>query len=294
MTDPLERRLRDAMKAYAETVTPEDIDRSREQSVTNAADASTGAAHSRWPWRLSIAGLAAAAIVIGGLGIGTLSEPSRSPQADPVPETSETSTDTGRSTPDRTTSTTSTGSTRSSAPESSRTTAPKQPAPTPKHTTTTQRPDPEPSKSSTPPPPPEREPRSPKTGTPTESAEPPTSVMTRSPQEPARLQVNVDASPAQGTQLSWRATATGTASSDSPSGGVLGYTVDHGDGTTESQQVRSGCDGESPVRPVTFSTGDRQHDYGRSGTFRVRVQVQYCSDHGKTESGTGTRTVQIP
>lgn len=291
MTDPLERRLRDAMKAYAETVTPEDIDRSREQSVTNAG-ASTGTADSRWLWRLSIAGLAAAAIVIGGLGIGQLSEPSRSPQADPVPETSETSTSTSRSTPERTTST---SSTRSAAPESSRTTAPKQqPSPTPKRTTaTTQRPVPEPSTRSTPPPP-EREPRSSQTETPTESAEPPPSVMTRSHQDPARLQVNVDARPAQGTQLSWRATATGTASSDSPSGGVLGYTVDHGDGTTESRQVRAGCDGASPVRPVTFSTGDQQHDYGRSGTFQVRVQVQYCSDHGKTESGAGTQTVQIP
>lgn len=299
-TDPLEQRLREALEAHAKAVQDHDLDRAREQEFAHAMTGSNSqapeSARSRWPWRVSMAGLAAAAVVVGGLTIGQLTDSTRTPQADPPPAASSESTSsapaaddsapassTTRATPDAPTSTAPTRAPRSDAPRPARTSS----APA---RSTAPAPPPAPGSDS----PPDNKPTPTRSSAPPHSTAPRTLASPRGTEPKARMRVAVAADPAAGTQLNWRATASGTASSDSSDGGVLGYTVDHGDGTVESRTVRSGCDGGAAVRPVTFSTGEQRHDYQRAGVFQVRVQVQYCADDGRTETDSGTRTVQIP
>lgn len=289
MTDPLEQRLRDALRAQAESIGPDDLDRSREAALPPAASA--GATRRGWT-RLAAAGLAAAAIVVGAVTVSQITGSDPIEQADPLPPASRSTlpespkatlsagsgstTDLDTRTPNPTTDSAPPASpTRRSAPQPSESTAP-QPEPTPDPTE---------------PPPTEAAPPASPTETPT--TEPP-QITRRGAAASATTDINlsVETEPVGDKAVVVRAVASGKAPSSTSSGGVLSFSIGHGDGTQEDRQVRATCEPDQPVRPVSVAETS-EHTYSTGGTYVVMVQVKYCAGDGTPTSNVATRTVTV-
>ncbi|WP_018157865.1 hypothetical protein [Demetria terragena] len=292
MTDPFEQRLRDAFAASADSVTPKDLDPAREAEFAAAMQAEpvteSAPAGSPWPFRLAIAGLAAATIAIGSMAVGHfINDGSRPTQAEELlspAATPSTSPGGGLGTGTET----SAPSTQPSSPATQRTDRPSTtppparstPAPQGSAATGTQQAAP-PSSSSTSAPPTEEQP--------TVTSPPTHSVGSRARGSvPATkgLAVSMTTRPSGSTSATWKADARGT------SGGVLKYTVRFGDGASAVQEVQGAC-GPDSGQQTAFSTGPQHHQYAAPGTYRVMVIVTYCTADG-TATDTASNSVIVP
>lgn len=323
MPDPLEQRLRDALEARANQVTPGDLDRVREQEMRDRLSRppeeppAPTPLHSRRAAKVTAAGLVAAAALGAGVVISQFGDDTTvRPQADPattLPPQSTSSTaapSTGASERQEQPAQTGDDGERRQQDPATQTQQGEAATPAPQQTPGGQTDEQQQEAPSSSAPQDQESEQQAETSTPSDSASSESDesetaapyrmmerfMSTSSASSTSEATAASSASPKlavhqEADRVDVQVGAAGRARVADGASAITSWRVHFGDGASSGESVSS-CDSDAPTK--SFDEGDgTTHTYGDGGSYQLTAVVTYCGDNGPT-SVTTSRTVSVP